>query len=357
MSVFIKIIKFIIKITKLRFSIVIYLIIALIIFIILRRYTGKNSLFEHYERRDNFLSTIKSYIRYVERYKRHGIFPNELYIFNNSHDNIVITKENYIKQVRYVPYHILQARQSTGLIDVSPVVILMADVFIWPVNGAFAEFKPESFLNASLCPVHECYITNDWKNFNNTDVIVFHMYASDWNTWIPNHKEQNQIWVFSHIESPRNTHIEHDPQKMRIYQEKMNWSASYRRDSNFYVPYGLYISNELIFQWNISNWRFVSIYQNRQNIQKKLVTAMISNCNNQNKRMDLIQELRKYVLVDNLSSNLKCSTVTWKCPKFTDHCFKQLADNYKFFLAFENSNCQEYITEKLYLNALSYGFF
>ena len=37
------------------------------------------------------------------------------------------------------------------------------------------------------------------------------MYASDWKNWIPNYKEQNQIWVFSHIESPKYTHLKYDP--------------------------------------------------------------------------------------------------------------------------------------------------
>ena len=289
--------------------------------------------------------------------ERRGIFPNDLIIFNNSNDNILITKTNYIQQVRYIPHHILQARQSTRHNYVSPLVILIADVF-WPAAlSTFSEIKEESFLNASLCPVHECYITYNWTNLNRADVIMFHLYASNWNKWIPNYKEQNQIWVFSHIESPKNTHYERDPDKMLKYQEKMNWSASYRRDSNIYFPYGLYLSNELISEWNISKWRFVSIYQNKQNLPKKLVTAMISNCLNDNKRMDLIQELRKYVLVDNLTPNLECATATWNCPRFTDQCFKQLANNYKFFLAFENSNCPDYITEKFYLNALAYGFF
>lgn len=65
---------------------------------------------------------------------------------------------------------------------------------------------------------------------------------------------------------------------MRIYQDKMNWSASYRRDSNIYFPYELYLSNKLISEWKLSKLRFVSIYQNTQNKRKKLVTAMISNC-------------------------------------------------------------------------------
>lgn len=33
-------------------------------------------------------------------------------------------------------------------------------------------------------------------------------------------------------------------------------------------------------------------------------------------------------------------------------CFDLLNDDYKFYLAFENSNCKNYITEKLFVNAL-----
>jgi hypothetical protein len=33
-----------------------------------------------------------------------------------------------------------------------------------------------------------------------------------------------------------------------------------------------------------------------------------------------------------------------------------LNKEYKFYLAFENSNCRDYITEKFYVNGLGYEF-
>jgi len=43
-----------------------------------------------------------------------------------------------------------------------------------------------------------------------------------------------------------------------------------------------------------------------------------------------------------------------RCPRHSpkDRCNKKLRDDYHFYLSFENSNCRDYITEKLFWNAL-----
>ena len=74
----------------------------------------------------------------------------------------------------------------------------------------------------------------------------------------------------------------------------------------------------------------------------------MSNCNAPSRRGDYVRELQKYVDVDVFGA---CGTKT--CPKPTSACLGMLNKEYRFYLAFENSVCNGYITEKLWQQGLS----
>jgi alpha-1,3-fucosyltransferase len=57
----------------------------------------------------------------------------------------------------------------------------------------------------------------------------------------------------------------------------------------------------------------------------------------------LLQELRKYIPVHIYG---ECGNNT--CQKENGQCFRDIENNYKFYLSFENSICNEYITEKFW---------
>ncbi len=70
---------------------------------------------------------------------------------------------------------------------------------------------------------------------------------------------------------------------------------------------------------------------------------LISDCQTNKQRLEYIYELKKYIPVDIYG---KCSTL--KCPSGNVNCREYLSTRYKFFFAFENSLCSDYITEKFF---------
>lgn len=72
----------------------------------------------------------------------------------------------------------------------------------------------------------------------------------------------------------------------------------------------------------------------------------VSNCYARNGRQNYAQELKKHLQVDVYGS---CGNL--RCPRFSGPCSDMLKKKYFFYLAFENSNCKDYITEKVYWNA------
>jgi len=72
-----------------------------------------------------------------------------------------------------------------------------------------------------------------------------------------------------------------------------------------------------------------------------MVAWFVSHCVTPNRREDYVKELSKYIPVDiyGKCGNLTCSN--------RNHCKEMIRRDYKFYIAFENSLCTDYVTEKL----------
>ena len=82
--------------------------------------------------------------------------------------------------------------------------------------------------------------------------------------------------------------------------------------------------------------------------RSKVVTTLISDCDDLSGRLEYIKKLSKYIGIDIYGACGK------PCPKIFSNgtagrdCREIIASEYKFFLVFENSICNEYITEKFF---------
>ena len=127
------------------------------------------------------------------------------------------------------------------------------------------------------------------------------------------------------------------------FKRLYNMTASYRTDSTIVTPYK---------KWHYDN-ETVDIKKQSRNFaigKTKQVAWFVSHCKTPNNRLQYAEELQKFISVDIFG---ECGTK--KCPRNQQRrCFKMLNKEYKFYLAFENSNCIDYITEKFFINGLSH---
>jgi len=124
-------------------------------------------------------------------------------------------------------------------------------------------------------------------------------------------------------------------------KDVFNWTATYRSDSELVAPYEKWVYYDETIHRKPTTVNYAA------NKTKK-VAWFVSNCGANNNRLDYARDLQKFIQVDIYGA---CGTEN--CPRdFADNCFGILSNEYKFYLAFENSNCRDYITEKFYVNGL-----
>ncbi|XP_074066730.1 alpha-(1,3)-fucosyltransferase 7 [Macrotis lagotis] len=202
---------------------------------------------------------------------------------------------------------------------------IMVLIWHWP----FGKSLP---LDGDVCAhygVANCRLSTNHSLLSQANVVVFHHHElQNGVVQLPlAHRPLGQPWVWTNLESPSNTH------GLSRYHNIFNWVMTYRRDSDIFVPYGELVprngtappvpTKNLMAAWVISNY---------QRTQKRVV---------------VYNQLSKYLQVDVFGrANRKPL-----CPD----CLLPALAPYRFYLAFENSQHQDYITEKLWRNALGAG--
>uniref|UniRef100_A0A2P2I3P5 Fucosyltransferase n=1 Tax=Hirondellea gigas TaxID=1518452 RepID=A0A2P2I3P5_9CRUS len=190
------------------------------------------------------------------------------------------------------------------------------------------------------CSVSNCKITSEDNKISEADAVLFHLHRmSGPPRDVP--RKPNQLWVWMSDESPHHVFMAAKDRKLSHYNGYFNWSMSYRMDADVPVPYGRTVP--------LPKDQYLDSVPDYYKDKKKDIAILGSNCYSLNKRYEYIKEMQKYIPVDIYG---RCGPL--KCPgHFRSDC--PLLNEYKFYLAFENSNCDDYVTEKVWWNALGKG--
>lgn len=186
------------------------------------------------------------------------------------------------------------------------------------------------------CPNINCVFTSNRDQLLSASAVVFH--ARDLNANdLPNYRSAKQRWILLNHEAP--------PQlsNFNYLNSLINWTATYMIDSDILLT--------PIFK-RISRTKTLEQVSDTQIFQKKskYIAWFVSNCKTASRREDFVNELNKYVAVDVFGD---CGLN--KClPKLSVKCYEAIGSKYWYYLAFENSFCKDYVTEKLF-NILPYN--
>lgn len=191
------------------------------------------------------------------------------------------------------------------------------------------------------CSVKSCSFTTDRKRLPLADAVLLERVdAALVERMLP--KPTHQIWIVYSIESPRWDRFVAEKLDLRALRNLVNWTITPRRDSTIPRPYALFRRSPSFTK--IEDYRMTV---NHAAGKTKKSAIIVSNCNETtNGRLNYVLKLRKYFPVEVYGHCVKMR----RCYK--DECTAMLRSYYKFYLAFENSNCKDYITEKFHYNLM-----
>ncbi|XP_052077328.1 glycoprotein 3-alpha-L-fucosyltransferase A-like [Mytilus californianus] len=176
------------------------------------------------------------------------------------------------------------------------------------------------------CVFDNCKISFDRSLLRYSDAVIF-FYKEI--TFKPPTKFPNQTWILTNFEAPN---FKSPERYIKLF--KFDWTMSYRQDSDVYVPYGVIKESRMNNEKNYSSIYSMKSYD---------VAWIVSNCKTRSRRDEYVEKLSEYIDIDIYG---KCGW--YSCRGSIFQCKKRLSERYKFMLAFENSLCKDYLTEKIF---------
>jgi hypothetical protein len=228
-------------------------------------------------------------------------------------------------------------------------------VLLWTDLFDNIYWHQKSFFNTSTIvscsAIHQCQFTRDKRKLSQSSLVAFHLYDINRHQ-LPERKKSkndNQNWIFITGESPINFYYQNPSFSSYMLDNYFDRSISYKYDSPFAI-FSPTIKSRISSKENFnSSYLYKEITQREQQLnidslkyKKKAIVWIVSNCNTFSQREKYVEELKKFISIDIYG---KCGT---PCSQANNRqCNIDLRDYY-FYLSFENSRCNSYITEKFW---------
>lgn len=192
------------------------------------------------------------------------------------------------------------------------------------------------------------YLKKSWfaqPDYESADMLVFH--ESDI-TQNPPKKYTNQLWAFRTGESQQNL-----PFSTEKWDHHFNYTVNFREDATIRAY------SNLVKEAGKKGTRDFYAEKLKMTGQNSLLTSIlwfVSNCHSfapykvTSGRLEYVRELKQWIDISVFTHSNWCSWKWWILSQILAKTSNQPdnMNNYTFYLAFENSLCKDYITEKFW---------
>ena len=175
-------------------------------------------------------------------------------------------------------------------------------------------------------------------------------------------RQPHQRFVFFMMESQS-----YSVANLRAMNGFFNWTMTFRWDSDLPRPYGWFdeiARPDSFYPSKPARWIPYNETRFRESLPSRpkkfldlarrpgKVAWIVSHCDTASQREDYVYQLRKYIPVDVFGGKcIEPNSPTCDQPysiSRLDNCTRRVQQHYKFYLAFENQFCNDYVTEKFF---------
>uniref|UniRef100_A0A3Q4BCP4 Fucosyltransferase n=1 Tax=Mola mola TaxID=94237 RepID=A0A3Q4BCP4_MOLML len=231
---------------------------------------------------------------------------------------------------------LLYLQQPLALVppeDTSPVTLL-----IWSHPFGHHCELPDCL---ELYRIGGCTLSDDRSSYPQADAVIVHHRDVATGTALPAEpRPRAQKWIWMNYESPTNT------PGLWHFEDIFNLTLTYRTDSHIFLPYGYLVPRKLRAEGVLGGAAHPLRAPSRL-LRPRLLAWVISNWSENNARVAFYYQLRRYLPVDVFGRAGR------PLPKERGGGVVQLVRQYQFYLALENSQHTDYITEKLWNSVLA----
>ncbi|XP_018422675.1 PREDICTED: galactoside 3(4)-L-fucosyltransferase-like [Nanorana parkeri] len=240
-----------------------------------------------------------------------------LFLYMRISRQVSSISQDQIKYPSFIePIHSSRQRRKNN----SQLLIL---VWTWPFRETFPLDTCQSAYRIS-----GCNLTVNRDLLGQADAVILHHYDVMYSRDLPQGpRPHHQRWVWFNIEPPIVV------ENLNIFDNLINLTMTYREDSDIFLPYGFLKPLKEPHSFKMPT-------------KSRLVAWVVSKWYPGARRNSYYKELKKHIHIDVYGKYHQ--KLSW------DDLDSTLVQ-YKFYLAFENCEHEDYITEKLWSNSFNMG--